>query len=153
MPGRGREPDTPEAAALAAASRILSARDHGAGELRQKLLRKGHALPAVEAALAALAGRGLLDDAAAAARLLEEELARGNGPLKVRAKLRARGITAEPPRDPEAEEASLRALLRRRRVDAAALTDPAARAKISRFLRGRGYGAAAVARVLGEPQD
>lgn len=146
----GREVDfaSPQAA-LAAAHRLLALRDHGTGELRAKLLKRGFESPAVESALHTLLAQGVLDDASYARRYAESELGRGRGPLKIQAKLRGRGVSGAPSLDAGAEEASLQALLARKGIAPSALTDPQARAKIHRFLRGRGYTTAAVMRVLG----
>lgn len=148
IPSPRADSSSPQAA-LASAHRILALRDHGSGELKVKLLRRGFAQEAVEAALRSLLSKGFLDDQAFAKRYAESELQRGQGPVKIRAKLRARGVLEEPPLDAEVEEASLRELLRRKGVASSTLTDPKARAKIQRFLRGRGYTTAAVMRVLG----
>jgi len=144
-------PDAPPGrTARAAAERILARRDHGVAELRRKLLARGFGAPEVDEALEGLAGRGLLDDASFARRFAEEALADGRGPAWVRAKLRQRGVSGAPAVSPEDESASLAALLARRHLAPAGLTDPRERAKILRFLRGRGYSGAALARAFGD---
>jgi len=144
-------PDAPPGrSARAAAERLLARRDHGVAELRRKLLARGFDATEVEAVLEGLAGRGLLDDASFCRRFAAEALADGRGPAWIRAKLRVRGVTAPPAVTPEDEAASLAALLARRRLEPRALTDPRERAKILRFLRGRGYSGAALARAFGD---
>ena len=140
----------PDRRAQAAAERILARRDHGTAELRRKLLARGFATDEVEPVLAGLAGRGLLDDNSFARRFADEALADGRGPAWVRAKLRQRGVSVAPPIPLEDEMASLRALLARRRIEPGALTDLRERAKMLRFLRGRGYSGAALARAFGD---
>lgn len=150
----GRESDhRPDRRAQAAAERLLGRRDHGTAELRRKLLSRGFPADDVEKALAGLAGRGLLDDVSFARRFAEEGLAGGHGPAWIRAKLRGRGVTAPPAVSPDEEVDSLRALLARRRIAPDALTDLRERAKILRFLRGRGYSGAALARAFGDAGD
>ncbi len=132
-----------------AALRLLQRRDHGKGELRRKLRLRGFPEDEIERVLESLDGRGLLDDASYARAFAKESLASGHGPAWISAKLRSRGVAAVAFGIALDEEtASLRALLKKRRVTEAALTDPAERAKIVRFARGRGYRVAAMACVF-----
>jgi regulatory protein len=133
-----------------AAERILAGRDHGRQELRRKLLARGFQAAAVERVLDDLQGAGLLDDGKYAAALTRQALERGRGLSYARAQLASRGIRVKAlPATVEDEVESLRAWLARRQVDPSALTGKAERAKILRFLAGRGYSSAAIARVFG----
>jgi regulatory protein len=135
---------------LPCAERILGRRDHGREELRRKLLARGYAPEAVGVVLDRLSERGLLDDERFAREFARQSLEKGHGALYVRAKLGARGLRGASAPCSAAEEAdSLRVYLGRRGITAQALTGAAERAKILRFLRGRGYSGAAIAAVLG----
>jgi regulatory protein len=135
---------------LEAARRLLSGRDHGRAELQRKLQVRGFTPSQITGALERFEADGLLNDAKCARALLEVELGRGHGLAYIRAKLRQRGLPpGEEPAHREAEAESLRQFLRRRNLVPRALTEVRERAKILRFLRGRGYTAAAIAAVLG----
>ncbi len=136
------------------AERILARRDHGREELRKKLLRRGFPTAAVEEVLEDFARRGLLDDGRFALEFARQALGKGHGALYIRAKLGARGLRVSGTVCTAADEAaSLRAFLDRRRLEPKALTGAAERAKILRFLRGRGYSTAAIQAVLGQDGD
>lgn len=139
----------PRGTARGAAVRLLGRRDHASGELREKLIRKGFPAEEVEEAIRSLAASGYLDDAKWAAEFARRHLAQGRGWHWVRARLLRAG--AVPPPAPTSEEEARQALtlLGRRRVDAAALTDLREKARIIRFLRGRGYRTAAISLALG----
>ncbi len=133
------------------AERILARRGHGREELRRKLVRRGFDPEAVDALLQNLAEGGLLDDAAYVREYARQALDKGHGSSYIRAKLASRGLRCTGPVCTAGEEsASLRAFLERRRLRPSALTGPAERAKMQRFLSGRGYSAAAVQSVLGQ---
>ncbi len=134
----------------ACAERILAARDHGREELRRKLEKRGFDPAEVAAVVEQLAQEGYLDDVRYAREFAHQTLGKGHGAAYVRAKLASRGVKAGGGIVTAAEEAaSLRAFLERRRIALGALTGAAGRAKILRFLRGRGYSAEAIGRVLG----
>jgi len=132
------------------AVKLLATRAHFREELRQKLLRKGHANEEVEDALARLAALGQLDDA----KLATEEAGR----LRARKGLARRGVAAELRRKGAAGEAIDGALAEP--ADEAALAldaahrwmrshrrDPAA---LARHLDRKGYGRGEIVRVLRE---
>ena len=106
--------------------------------------------------VADLAGRGDVDDAAFARQWVEVRAARGYGPARLRAELRARGVAASlidaalPAVTREAQLARARAVARRR-LPALRRRDPVrAAARLRDFLRRRGYPASVVVRVLRE---
>jgi SOS response regulatory protein OraA/RecX len=104
----------------------------------------------VESVLDDLVQRGVLDDAGFVHEFARQSLEKGHGPSYIRAKLASRGTQpTSPVCTPGEESASLRAFLERRRLRPGALTTAAERAKIQRFLLGRGYSAAAISSVLG----
>jgi regulatory protein len=97
-----------------------------------------------------LAREGYLDDARYAREFARQTLEKGHGSAYVRAKLASRGFRTAGRFVSAAEEAaSLRAFVERRRLRPGALTAAAERAKILRFLRGRGYSVEAIQTVLG----
>jgi regulatory protein len=79
-------------AAYRTALRSIERRSFARADLGRRLLRKGHAHEAVEAALARAAEHGLLDDAAFAANYVETRSARGRGPLRLSRDLMAMGV-------------------------------------------------------------
>jgi regulatory protein len=146
MPGALQGPTS----VLEAAHRLLSRRDYGEAELQRKLQAKGFTPSQIDGALRKLQADGLLNDAKCSRALLEGELGRGHGLAYIRVKLRQRGLSyAEGPSDREAEVESLRGFLRRKHLVPKLLTEISEKAKILRFLRGRGYTAAAIAAVFG----
>ena len=80
----------------ATALRLLSRRDYSVGELRQRLLAKGFAAAAVEAAVARGSELGYLDDARLIGRVSQALLAQGRaaGP-RLAMELRRRGFPRE----------------------------------------------------------
>jgi regulatory protein len=148
MPRGHAGPENPDP--LPCAERILGLRDHGREELRRKLLARGYDPGAVDEVLDGLSERGLLDDSRFAREFARQSLEKGHGELYVRVKLGARGLRgAQALCTPAEEAASLRAFLGRRGIVAGTLTGASERAKMLRFLRGRGYSGAAIGSVLG----
>ena len=76
-----------------AAMDYLSRREHATQELTQKLLTKGYEEDDVVAALARLTEQGLLSDARFTEAFINQRIARGSGPLKIRAELRQKGVS------------------------------------------------------------
>lgn len=149
-PKVGAGGDGPRRSAKDAALRILAARDHSRTELKRKLASRGFPAGEVERVLDELLREGLLDDEKYVAVLTRQVLERGRGLAYARAQLAARGIRVKTlPATLDDEVASLKAWLERRSVAPSALTDKAKRAKMLRFLAGRGYSSAAIARVFG----
>jgi regulatory protein len=74
------------------ALRVLGRRGYSRVDLARRLLRKGHARPAVEAALDQLAAVGMLDDAAFAEHYVATRAARGRGPVRLTRDLLAMGV-------------------------------------------------------------
>ncbi|HEX6670537.1 MAG TPA: RecX family transcriptional regulator [Gemmatimonadales bacterium] len=79
-------------AAHRTALRAVERRPFARADLGRRLRRKGHAPQAVDLALARLAERGYLDDAAFAANYVETRAARGRGPLRLAHDLAAMGV-------------------------------------------------------------
>ena len=82
-------------AALDAAAKQLSYRALSAKMLRDKLLDRGHDEQAADYALAWLAERSLLDDAAFAESVVRSYARKGYGAARIRQELSRRGISRE----------------------------------------------------------
>jgi len=131
--------------AYAAAIRLLGNRDHSSAELTRKLGQRGFDEEVIVATLGTLSDANYVDDRRYACMLAEQMAGKRRGPLAIRAKLRERGI------DGEAAEAALAALnvdwveraasALRTRFDVGSITesDQKMRAKVARFLQGRGF--------------
>jgi regulatory protein len=72
--------------------RALERRGFARADLARRLLRKGHARPAVDQALEQLAGIGMLDDATFAEHYVATRSARGRGPVRLTRDLIAMGV-------------------------------------------------------------
>lgn len=146
-----RTPVEAERLAREQAIRLLARREHSRLEVRRKLARRGHAAQVVEDALAALAEQGLQSDARFAASYVRVALARGQGPVKVRADLRSRGIDADgadQALDIGADWTQLARDVRSKRFGEQAPESRREAARQGRFLVGRGFPADVVADLL-----
>jgi regulatory protein len=70
----------------------LAGREHGEQELTRKLVARGYAEGVVEATVAALVAQGLLSNARYAESFIHSRVQRGQGPQKIKAELRERGV-------------------------------------------------------------
>ena len=131
---------------------LLARREHSVKELRIKLATRGHDSGIIEGTLKDLVERDLLSDERFTKAFLRSRLERGQGPLKIRAQLMERGVKAELIESALAEAAvdwdRGAAAARRRRFGEAQPEDRNQMARQARFLRGRGFSAAQVARAL-----
>ena len=153
MPEDSAERERP---ALNAALRLLARREHSTRELQGKLSSKGYVHSEIGRVLEQLARRDLLSDRRFAEAFLRSRLERGQGPLKIRAQLAGRGVSAGlidaalEAADVDWDQRATAA--RNRRFGAAPPEDRAGMARQTRFLRGRGFSEGQVARaVLSEP--
>ncbi|PMR70564.1 regulatory protein RecX [Halomonas heilongjiangensis] len=128
------------------AIRLLARREYSRAELGERLSARGHEASEVQACLDDLAEQGLQSDARFAESFLRSRIARGQGPLKIRAELERRGLDREGIRaafaaSEEAGEADWFALAcdtLSRRFPGPGDT-PRERARRERFLAGRGF--------------
>lgn len=126
------------------AIRLLARREYACAELRERLAAKGHDPEAVEACLAELAEQGLQSDARFAESFLRARVARGQGPVRIRAELSRRGVDDATVRaafdeaDAEVDWFALAAETLARRFDGPGQA-PRERARRERFLAGRGF--------------
>jgi len=165
-PGRAkgeREALAPLEAAKALSLRLLAVRARSEAEIRSRLARAELSGPADEV-LAWLRGLGYLDDAAFARARARALLSPGRlGPREVERRLlraglspsQARAAVLEALRGEEgravdvAERELCRILAERRVRQPLEELDDRSRARLARFLSGRGFGSRAVASVLG----
>jgi regulatory protein len=151
------EPADELRAARIAAVRLLARREHSTDELRRKLRRRGHPETVIDSVVATLSDAAYVSDSRFADTFVRVRSERGQGPLRIRAELRERGV----------EEALADELLtetadfwierarnaRRKRFGEAA---PATRAdwnRQARFLAQRGFPSDLIYRVLGASDD
>ncbi|MGH8132104.1 MAG: regulatory protein RecX [Steroidobacteraceae bacterium] len=87
--GRAADPGAARAAAIA----LLARRDFASGELRERLASRGFGAPALAAAVAALTAQGLVNDERYAHNYVAYHAGRGQGPIRIGADLRARGLS------------------------------------------------------------
>ncbi|GEK73640.1 MULTISPECIES: regulatory protein RecX [Halomonas] len=126
------------------AIRLLARREYARAELRDRLAAKGHAPEAVEACLDALVEQGLQSDVRFAESFLRSRVARGQGPVRIRAELSRRGVddaTARGAFDEAGGEVDwfeLAATTLARRFSGPG-QEPRERARRERFLAGRGF--------------
>ncbi len=136
--------------------RLLARREHAAGELAAKLEQRGYEREAVAAEIERLAAQGLQSDERFAELFVEQRVARGDGPLKLRSALSERGVSGERidiALAPYADEwPSLARAVVAHRFGTAAPGGRNERARRVRFLQGRGFPASVAARVTGGEQ-
>ncbi len=85
-------PKNSEPDARAAALRLLTRREHAAGELLRKLEQRGIEREEAREVIAELSQAGWQSDARYASEYAHAHAARGDGPLKIRAALQAQGV-------------------------------------------------------------
>ena len=153
----GREVDPLDGrAARAAALDILSRRDYSAEELSGKLLGKGYAAALISELIKRLQAEKLLDDARYLQNFVGYHASRGQGPNRVRADLRGRGL-------PGAEiDAALAAYpewltqlkrAREKKFGTSLPTNYADRQRQARFLAYLGFSGAQIRAALGLDTD
>lgn len=71
---------------------MLAGREHSIEELRRKLCARGHDEALVDEVLRTLTERNLLSEARFVESFVHSRVERGQGPLRIRAELRERGI-------------------------------------------------------------
>ena len=86
------ESGDPQREVRIAAVRLLARREHTREELRRKLTRRGYPASCIEAAIAALEDASYVSDARFAEMFVRVRAERGQGPVKIRAELRERGV-------------------------------------------------------------
>jgi regulatory protein len=161
-PMSARDPETPRSRARAVALRYLAARARTEAQVRARLAKDGLEAEA-EATLAWLRELRYVDDAALARARARALLAEGRaGPRLAERRLVAAGVlpgaaraaVAEALAEAEGGELALcRALAERRTRGPVDALDARGRARVARFLLGRGFAGPVVARVVGTFED
>ncbi|GAB4396786.1 MAG: recombination regulator RecX [Rhodoferax sp.] len=151
----GQPPGLSSANLQAKALRLLAQREHTRAELVRKLQRWSAGPGVLEAALDALQAKGLISTQRVVESVVRQRAAR-MGTQRIRHELRQKGID-------DADMADAIAQLRQTELDRAlalwqkrfghAAADAAERARQARFLAGRGFSAAVIARVLRADPD
>ncbi|MGE0581878.1 MAG: regulatory protein RecX [Steroidobacteraceae bacterium] len=121
---------------------LLARRDYASGELKAKLIDKGHDPAEVEAVVAGFVAQRLIDDARYAERFVAYRAARGQGPVRIRMDLKAAGLPAELIEEALAagpDFAALAAAARARKFGARPPGDFRDKARQARFLQYRGF--------------
>jgi regulatory protein len=131
---------------------LLARREHSRLELSRKLAARGFEAPVVAAALDALEESGALAAERFTESFIRARVAKGQGPVRIRAELAQRGIGADEAeqllKDPDLDWRSLARTARAKRFGAAPPRDYAERARQARFLEYRGFDGAAVRAAL-----
>ena len=138
-------PDDPAdpAAIRERAVTLLARREHAPRELVAKLVQRGFDGDAVAAVAAELESENLLSEARYAQSMARSRVEQGQGPLRIRAELSARGVGEaaidDALADLDVDWESLAAAVRRKRFGAAVPEDFPSKAKQMRFLQQRGF--------------
>ncbi|GAB2780093.1 recombination regulator RecX [Halomonas shantousis] len=134
------------------AIRLLGRREYSRAELMTRLRARGHESVAINEALDALAEQGLQSDTRFAEVFVRSRIMRGQGPVKIRAELGARGIDssliAMSLEAVEVDWQQLACETLARRFDGPG-QGPRERARRERFLAGRGFDFSQVRYALG----
>jgi regulatory protein len=144
--------------AYCTALRAIERRSFARADLGRRLLRKGHAPAAVEAARARAADHGLHDDAAFAANYVETRSARGRGPIRLVRDLMAMGVergiidraVAAHVRAAEGNEALPLALASKRADQLRDLPRQVRRRRVLAYLARRGFCGRQVSEMVGK---
>jgi regulatory protein len=121
---------------------LLARRDFAAGELSERLSRRGFEAAAAAAVVAQLLREGVLDDSRYAQNYVAYHAARGQGPLRIAAELRRNGLAGEVIEAALATGPDWSALARKVCRAKFGLQPPdswARRARRARFLQYRGF--------------
>lgn len=137
---------------------LLARREHSALELKRKLLQRGYPPDQIDGTLRALADEGLLSEKRYASEWVRSRAGRGQGPVKIRAELRQRGLGEEQVQQALAATdtnwARLAGEVRRKRFGPALPASMTERARQTRFLESRGFTAEHIRAALGgDPLD
>jgi len=149
-------PESPESARRYALG-LLARRDFGSAELMSKLTAKGYTAEAAAEAVAALQEERLLDDARSLEVFVRAHAARGQGPMRIRQELTARGFPAadiEVALESGPDFVALCREVRQRKFGVKPPGSWAEKGKQARFLQYRGFSSDHIRLALGQdPED
>ena len=121
----------------------LSRREHSQLELREKLAARDVDPGLIDATVEQLVADGLVSDARFAESFVGARMRRGQGPVRIRAELKRRGVAdaliEQHLYDPELDWRGCAAEVRRKKFGADLPADFPSRAKQQRFLQYRGF--------------
>ena len=136
---------------------LLARRDHSRLELEQKLAARGYDAVTVESALDDLEAKGLLDAKRFVESFARSRANRGQGPIRIRQELAARGIRDLSEADLEQygdfDWISLARAARAKKFGARRPRDFKERARQARFLQYRGFDSEHIKRALDVDSD
>jgi regulatory protein len=155
---RRSKPDPSEPGACKRrALELLARREHSRLELERKLVARGFTRAYVDAALDELERSGALATARFAEGFVRSRVAKGQGPIRIRAELAERGVTAgehgDPLRNADCDWAAAARAARVKRFGAASPRDFKERARQARFLQYRGFDSASIRAALDLDSD
>ena len=136
------------------AIKLLAIREHSRLQLARKLGDRGYGSDEVDAALGQLAREGLQSDERFTESFIRSRIERGQGPIRIAAELRERGVDDSlisdhlDFSDPQWQQQVVE--VRRKRFGATPPDDYHARAKQARFLQYRGFTSEQIRRVLNQ---
>lgn len=147
-----KQPESPRDVAV----RLLARREYARAELQARLSAKGYMVEETDTCLDALAEQGLQCDERFAEIFVRSRVARGQGPLKIRAELGVRGIDREGiqaalcecERSGEVDWLTLASETLARRFSVAPGNNIRERARCERFLASRGFAAEQVRHAM-----
>ena len=145
-----------DAEARAAATTLLARRDLASKELREKLEARGFAPAAAASAIAELTRAGLLNDERYAQNYVAYHAGRGQGPVRIAAELRRRGLTEDLVDAALADGpdwSSLARKVRRAKFGSQPPASWAQRARQARFLQYRGFSSDHIRAATGADPD
>lgn len=135
------------------AMNLLARREHGRLELQRKLVQKGFNADSVATVLDELSHEGLVSDHRYAESLVHSRIARGQGPLKIRAELSQNGIADslidEVMSDQKVDWWARAAEVRQKKFSSKAADTYDEKSRQGRFLASRGFPSDIIWQVLG----
>jgi regulatory protein len=152
----GAEQRTDPQAARAAATALLARHDHPGGALRAKLASQGFDAAVVDTAVAELASEGVVNDERYAHNYVAYHAARGQGPVRIAAELKAMGLQAQLIELALASAPDWGTLARQARTARFGPAPPAdwpEKARQARFLQYRGFSADHIRAATGADPD
>jgi regulatory protein len=156
-PSNKPETDVDRAACTRQALDLLARREHSRRELDRKLRARGFAPEVIEAVLTELTATGALAEARFTESYVRTRVARGKGPVRIRAELAERGVAAEERAaalgTAEQDWHALAREVRVKRFGSAIPKDYKERARQARFLQYRGFDAAQIKSALAGEGD